>query len=165
MNFFLTFNRTEPKPVYQPSFARVWSLSRSVRHTVTSCVLTRTKICVGIIATRAARIRVLCRRSPSIWTVHAYWSGKWQFDSWWDRRATLPTLEFFLSYERGLVTMLDAKNGDLLRRMADAHAPQTAVLHLRFTFFSNFALCGDSSGCVFTLGFNKRLGVSKFLIY
>lgn len=71
----------------------------------------------------------------------------------------LDSARLLVGYERGLVTMLDAKNGDLLRRMADAHAPQTAVLHLRFTFFSNFALCGDSSGCVFTLGFNKRLGV------
>lgn len=56
--------------------------------------------------------------------------------------------------------MLDAKNGDVVRKMPDAHAPQTAVLHLKFTFLSNLALCGDSSGCVFSMGFNRRLGVS-----
>lgn len=56
--------------------------------------------------------------------------------------------------------MLDAKSGDIVRKLPDAHAPQTAVLHLRFTFLSNFALCGDSSGCVFSLGFGRRLGVN-----
>lgn len=55
--------------------------------------------------------------------------------------------------------MLDASNSDILRKLPDAHAPQTAVLHLRFTFHNNLALCGDSSGCVFSLSFNKRLGV------
>lgn len=55
--------------------------------------------------------------------------------------------------------MLDATNGDIIRRLQDAHAPQTAVLHLRFTFLNNLALCGDSSGCVFSLSFHRRLGV------
>lgn len=55
--------------------------------------------------------------------------------------------------------MVDATNGDVIRKLPDAHAPQTAVLHLRFTFLSNYALCGDSSGCVFLLAFNRRLGV------
>lgn len=55
--------------------------------------------------------------------------------------------------------MLDAIHGDVLRKLPDAHAPQSAVLHLRFTFISNLALCGDSSGCVFSLTFNRRLGV------
>ncbi|KAL1516971.1 hypothetical protein ABEB36_000796 [Hypothenemus hampei] len=71
----------------------------------------------------------------------------------------LESTRLLVGYERGYVTMLDTKNGNILRKMPDAHAPQTAVLHLRFTFFSNLALCGDSSGCVFTLGFNRRLGV------
>lgn len=55
--------------------------------------------------------------------------------------------------------MLDAIRGDVLRKLPDAHAPQSAVLHLRFTYISNLALCGDSSGCVFSLTFNRRLGV------
>lgn len=55
--------------------------------------------------------------------------------------------------------MINALNGDVIRRMPDAHAPQTAVLHLRFTSLNNFALSGDSAGCVFLLTFNKRLGV------
>lgn len=55
--------------------------------------------------------------------------------------------------------MLDANNGDILRKLPDAHAPQSAVLHLRFTYLNNLALCGDSSGCVFSLIFSRRLGV------
>jgi hypothetical protein len=58
--------------------------------------------------------------------------------------------------------MVDATSGDIIRKMPDAHAPQTAVLHLRFTFLNNLALCGDSSGCVFSLSFNRRLGVRSW---
>ncbi|XP_030753791.1 vacuolar protein sorting-associated protein 8 homolog [Sitophilus oryzae] len=71
----------------------------------------------------------------------------------------LESTRILVGYERGFISMLDAKTGDLVRKLPDAHAPQTAVLHLRFTFLSNFALCGDSSGCVFSLGFGRRLGV------
>lgn len=58
--------------------------------------------------------------------------------------------------------MLDAINGDVLRRLPDAHAPQTAVLQLRFTASNNLALVGDSSGCVFSLNFVRRLGVRSW---
>ncbi|KAF7265925.1 hypothetical protein GWI33_020668 [Rhynchophorus ferrugineus] len=71
----------------------------------------------------------------------------------------LESSRLLVGYERGFISMLDAKSGDIVRKLPDAHAPQTAVLHLRFTFLSNFALCGDSSGCVFSLGFGRRLGV------
>ncbi|KAJ8915765.1 hypothetical protein NQ315_004577 [Exocentrus adspersus] len=71
----------------------------------------------------------------------------------------LECTRILIGYERGLVSMLDASNGDILRKLPDAHAPQTAVLHLRFTFLNNLALCGDSSGCVFSLSFHRRLGV------
>ncbi|CAH1179624.1 unnamed protein product [Phaedon cochleariae] len=71
----------------------------------------------------------------------------------------LESTRLLVGYERGLISMVDAASGDVLRRMPDAHAPQTAVLHLRFTFLNNLALCGDSSGCVFSLSFNRRLGM------
>ncbi|KAH1010884.1 vacuolar protein sorting-associated protein 8 homolog isoform X1 [Dendroctonus ponderosae] len=71
----------------------------------------------------------------------------------------LESIRLLVGYERGYITMLDAKSGDMIRQMPDAHAPQTAVLHLRFTFLHNLALCGDSSGCVFSLGFNRKLGM------
>lgn len=58
--------------------------------------------------------------------------------------------------------MVDATTGDIVRKLPDAHAPQTAVLHLRFTFLKNLALCGDSSGCVFSISFSKRLGVRSW---
>ncbi|XP_066148153.1 vacuolar protein sorting-associated protein 8 homolog isoform X1 [Euwallacea fornicatus] len=74
----------------------------------------------------------------------------------------LESTRILAGYERGYIIMIDSKNGDIVRKMPDAHAPQTAVLHLRFTFMSNLALCGDSSGCVFTLGFNRRLGVRSW---
>lgn len=55
--------------------------------------------------------------------------------------------------------MLDAIHGSVLRKLPDAHAPQSAVLHLRFTYMNSLALCGDSSGCVFSLTFSRRLGI------
>nr|CAI5833791.1 unnamed protein product [Callosobruchus analis] len=70
----------------------------------------------------------------------------------------LESTRVLVGYERGYISMLDAANGDVIRRLADAHAPQTAVLYLRFTFLSNLALVGDSSGCVFSMTFNRRLG-------
>ncbi|KRT81032.1 hypothetical protein AMK59_5084, partial [Oryctes borbonicus] len=62
-------------------------------------------------------------------------------------------------YERGYISMVDALSGDVIRRLPDAHAPQSAVLQLRFTSLNSLALCGDSSGCVFSLTFGRRLGV------
>lgn len=55
--------------------------------------------------------------------------------------------------------MLDTHGGDVIRRLPDAHAPQSAVLHLRYTDLTDLALCGDSAGCVFSLSFGRRLGV------
>ncbi|XP_074038726.1 vacuolar protein sorting 8 [Leptinotarsa decemlineata] len=74
----------------------------------------------------------------------------------------LESTRLLVGYERGYISMVDASSGDVLRRLPDAHAPQTAVLYLRFTFLSNLALCGDSSGCVFSLSFNRRLGVRSW---
>ncbi|CAH0546236.1 unnamed protein product [Brassicogethes aeneus] len=71
----------------------------------------------------------------------------------------LESTRLLVGYERGFVSMVDATSGDIIRKLPDAHAPQTAVLHLRFTFMNNLALCGDSSGCVFLLSFSRRLGV------
>ncbi|XP_057657195.1 vacuolar protein sorting-associated protein 8 homolog isoform X2 [Diorhabda carinulata] len=71
----------------------------------------------------------------------------------------LESTRLLVGYERGFISMIDASTGDVLRRLPDAHAPQTAVLSLRFTFLNNLALCGDSSGCVFSLSFNRRLGM------
>lgn len=58
--------------------------------------------------------------------------------------------------------MLDTNGGDVIRRLPDAHAPQSAVLHLRYTDWTDLALCGDSAGCVFSLTFNRRLGVRSW---
>ncbi|KAJ8967744.1 hypothetical protein NQ317_010805 [Molorchus minor] len=71
----------------------------------------------------------------------------------------LESTRLLIGYERGFISMVDATSGDIIRKLPDAHAPQTAVLHLRFTFLSNLALCGDSSGCVFSMSFNRRLGL------
>ncbi|RZC37353.1 vacuolar protein sorting-associated protein 8 -like [Asbolus verrucosus] len=74
----------------------------------------------------------------------------------------LDSTRLLIGYERGFISMVDATNGDIIRKLPDAHAPQTAVLHLRFTFLNNLALCGDSSGCVFSLSFSRRLGVRSW---
>lgn len=55
--------------------------------------------------------------------------------------------------------MIDATNGDVIRRLPEAHAPHSTVVHLRFTTLNNLALSGDSAGCVFSLTFNRRLGM------
>ncbi|KAI4471297.1 vacuolar protein sorting vps41 [Holotrichia oblita] len=71
----------------------------------------------------------------------------------------LDSTRLLVGYERGYISMVDALSGDVIRRLPDAHAPQSAVLQLRFTSLNSLALCGDSSGCVFLLTFGRRLGV------
>uniref|UniRef100_A0A1Y1MXN6 Vacuolar protein sorting-associated protein 8 central domain-containing protein n=2 Tax=Photinus pyralis TaxID=7054 RepID=A0A1Y1MXN6_PHOPY len=71
----------------------------------------------------------------------------------------LDSTRLLVGYERGYISMIDTNSGDVIRRLPDAHAPQSAVLHLRFTSLNGLALSGDSAGCVFSLTFNRRLGV------
>nr|XP_022909917.1 vacuolar protein sorting-associated protein 8 homolog [Onthophagus taurus] len=71
----------------------------------------------------------------------------------------LDSTRLLIGYERGYISMVDALSGDIVRRMPDAHAPHSAVLQLRFTTLNSLALCGDSSGCVFSLSFGRRIGV------
>ncbi|XP_017773798.1 PREDICTED: vacuolar protein sorting-associated protein 8 homolog isoform X2 [Nicrophorus vespilloides] len=74
----------------------------------------------------------------------------------------LDSTRLLVGFERGYILMLDTSTGDVLRRLPDAHAPQTAVLQLRFTSSNSLALIGDSSGCVFSLNFSRRLGVRSW---
>ncbi|KAK9877821.1 hypothetical protein WA026_020057 [Henosepilachna vigintioctopunctata] len=90
-------------------------------------------------------------------------------DSGTDDQGAISALAFNLDstrllagYERSYIVMIDVTNGNVLRRLPDAHAPQSSVLHLRFTFKNNLALCGDSRGCVFSLTFHRRLGVRSW---
>ncbi|KAK5642593.1 hypothetical protein RI129_008760 [Pyrocoelia pectoralis] len=71
----------------------------------------------------------------------------------------LDSTRLLVGYERGYISMIDTNCGDVIRRLPDAHAPQSAVLHLRFTSLNGLALSGDSAGCVFSLTFSRRLGV------
>ncbi|KAF5279066.1 hypothetical protein FQA39_LY05744 [Lamprigera yunnana] len=71
----------------------------------------------------------------------------------------LDSTRLLVGYERGYISMIDTGSGDITRRLPDAHAPQSAVLHLRFTSLNGLALSGDSAGCVFSLTFSRRLGV------
>ncbi|KAK4877325.1 hypothetical protein RN001_009831 [Aquatica leii] len=71
----------------------------------------------------------------------------------------LDSSRLLVGYERGYISMIDTSSGDVIRRLPDAHAPHSAVLHLRFTSLNGLALSGDSAGCVFSLTFNRRLGV------
>ncbi|XP_067145381.1 vacuolar protein sorting-associated protein 8 homolog isoform X3 [Centruroides vittatus] len=61
-------------------------------------------------------------------------------------------------YSEGQITMWDLTNGKLLRTILDAHPPQTAVLHIKFTDDPTLALCSDSGGSVFELNFKRVMG-------
>ncbi|XP_049808749.1 vacuolar protein sorting-associated protein 8 homolog [Schistocerca nitens] len=64
-----------------------------------------------------------------------------------------------VGFARGLILMYDILNGKLLRTMADAHPPGTAVLHVKFTDSPTLALCSDSGGSVFELNFRRTMGM------
>ncbi|KAF5284062.1 hypothetical protein FQR65_LT13608 [Abscondita terminalis] len=74
----------------------------------------------------------------------------------------LDSTRLLVGYERGYISMIDTSSGDVIRRLPDAHAPQSTVLHLRFTSLNGLALSGDSAGCVFSLTFTRRLGVRSW---
>lgn len=71
----------------------------------------------------------------------------------------LDCTRLLVGYERGYILMIDAGNGDVIRRLPDAHAPMSSVIHLKFTFLNGLALSGDSAGCIFSMTFGRRLGV------
>ncbi|KAL8564238.1 hypothetical protein ACOMHN_050849 [Nucella lapillus] len=62
-------------------------------------------------------------------------------------------------FAKGQITMWDLNSGKLLRTIADAHPPGTAVLHVKFTDSFVLAACSDSGGSVFELEFKRLIGV------
>ncbi|CAC5412316.1 VPS8 [Mytilus coruscus] len=62
-------------------------------------------------------------------------------------------------FAKGQITMWDLTTGKLLRTIADAHPPGTAVLHIKFTDSLVIAACSDSGGSVFELEFKRLIGV------
>ncbi|XP_063412679.1 vacuolar protein sorting-associated protein 8 homolog [Mytilus trossulus] len=62
-------------------------------------------------------------------------------------------------FAKGQITMWDLTTGKLLRTIADAHPPGTAVLHIKFTDSLVVAACSDSGGSVFELEFKRLIGV------
>ncbi|XP_059473885.1 vacuolar protein sorting-associated protein 8 homolog [Neocloeon triangulifer] len=64
-----------------------------------------------------------------------------------------------VGHDKGLLRMFDLGAGRLLRTLPDAHAPNTALLHIKFLDSSAMAVCSDSGGSVFELSFKRVLGV------
>uniref|UniRef100_A0A3Q0RJ38 VPS8 subunit of CORVET complex n=1 Tax=Amphilophus citrinellus TaxID=61819 RepID=A0A3Q0RJ38_AMPCI len=62
-------------------------------------------------------------------------------------------------FAKGQITMWDLANGKLLRTIADAHPPGTAILHVKFTDDPTLAVCNDSGGSVFELAFRRVMGM------
>ncbi|XP_054652003.1 vacuolar protein sorting-associated protein 8 homolog isoform X1 [Dunckerocampus dactyliophorus] len=62
-------------------------------------------------------------------------------------------------FAKGQITMWDLANGKLLRTIADAHPPGTAILHVKFTDDPTLAVCSDSGGSVFELAFRRVMGM------
>ena len=61
-------------------------------------------------------------------------------------------------YARGRIQMYDCGNGKLLRNItADCHAPDTAILTIKFTHDPTLALFSDSGGSVYVLQFTRHL--------
>ncbi|XP_077469477.1 vacuolar protein sorting-associated protein 8 homolog isoform X4 [Stigmatopora argus] len=62
-------------------------------------------------------------------------------------------------FAKGQITMWDLANGKLLRTITEAHPPGTAILHVKFTDDPTLAVCSDSGGSVFELGFRRVMGM------
>lgn len=61
-------------------------------------------------------------------------------------------------YARGRIQMYDTSNGKVLRNIApDCHAPETAILNIKFTHDPTVALFSDSGGSVYVLQFTRHL--------
>uniref|UniRef100_A0A2S2Q1E5 Vacuolar protein sorting-associated protein 8 n=1 Tax=Sipha flava TaxID=143950 RepID=A0A2S2Q1E5_9HEMI len=66
-----------------------------------------------------------------------------------------------VGYINGTIIMFDSSSTTCktLRVMNDAHTPDTAVLHLKFTDLPNLAVVNDSAGSVFELNFKRNFGI------
>lgn len=63
-----------------------------------------------------------------------------------------------IGYARGRIQMYDCTNGKLLRNISnDIHAPNTAILNIKFTHDPTAALFSDSGGSVYVLQFTRHL--------
>jgi len=63
-----------------------------------------------------------------------------------------------VGYARGRIQMYDCSNGKLLRNINnDIHAPDTAILNIKFTHNPTVALFSDSGGSVYVLQFTRHL--------
>jgi hypothetical protein len=63
-----------------------------------------------------------------------------------------------VGYARGRIQMYDCSNGKLLRNISsDIHAPDTAILNIKFTHDPTAALFSDSGGSVYVLQFTRHL--------
>lgn len=66
-----------------------------------------------------------------------------------------------VGYINGTIIMFDSSSTTckILRVMNDAHTPDTAVLHLKFTDLPNLAIVNNSTGSVFELHFKRNFGI------
>ncbi|CAF3743236.1 unnamed protein product [Adineta steineri] len=63
-----------------------------------------------------------------------------------------------VGYARGRIQMYDCTNGKLLRNISsDIHAPDTAILTIKFTHDPTAALFSDSGGSVYVLQFTRHI--------
>ncbi|XP_052893448.1 vacuolar protein sorting-associated protein 8 homolog isoform X2 [Anopheles moucheti] len=62
-------------------------------------------------------------------------------------------------YARGVIFMIDTQTGNVIRTLNEVIAPNTGVLHLKWTNRPPLALCSDSGGSVWSLNFTRRLGI------
>ncbi|XP_063702348.1 vacuolar protein sorting-associated protein 8 homolog [Culicoides brevitarsis] len=64
-----------------------------------------------------------------------------------------------VGYARGRLVMLDTAKGNVLRSLTDVVAPNTGLLHIKWTDKPNLALCSDTGGSVWSLSFTRRMGI------
>ena len=63
-----------------------------------------------------------------------------------------------VGYARGRIQMYDCSNGKVLRNISnDIHAPDTAILNIKFTHDPTIAIFSDSGGSVYVLQFTRTL--------
>uniref|UniRef100_A0A336MXD4 CSON008771 protein n=1 Tax=Culicoides sonorensis TaxID=179676 RepID=A0A336MXD4_CULSO len=64
-----------------------------------------------------------------------------------------------VGYARGRLVMLDTNKGNVLRSLMDVVAPNTGLLHIKWTDKPTLALCSDTGGSVWSLNFTRRMGI------
>lgn len=62
-------------------------------------------------------------------------------------------------FSRGAIFMINTQTGNVIRALMDVITPNAGILNIKWTLRPTLALCLDSGGSVWSLGFTRRMGI------